>query len=65
VGLKRIENEEVHERWPVRPIKGDITAKLISLIKGLISKGVLVPGCKPPPERELAQWFRVNRSSLR
>jgi GntR family transcriptional repressor for pyruvate dehydrogenase complex len=45
--------------------KGDITAKLISSIKGLISKGVLVPGCKLPPERELARRFGVNRSSLR
>ena len=44
---------------------GDITAKLISTIKGLISKGVLVPGCKLPPERELARRFGVNRSSLR
>jgi len=44
---------------------GDITTKLISSIKGLISKGVLVPGCKLPPERELARRFGVNRSSLR
>jgi GntR family transcriptional repressor for pyruvate dehydrogenase complex len=43
----------------------DITAKLISTIKGLISKRVLVPGCKLPPERELARRFGVNRSSLR
>jgi len=43
----------------------DITAKLISSIKSLISKGVLVPGCRLPPERELARRFRVNRSSLR
>jgi GntR family transcriptional repressor for pyruvate dehydrogenase complex len=45
--------------------KGDITVKLISSIKGLISKGVLAPGCKLPPERELARRFGVNRSSLR
>ncbi len=45
--------------------KGDITVKLISSFKDLISRGVLAPGFKLPPERELAQRFRVNRSSLR
>jgi len=46
-------------------IMGDITVELISRIKGLMSKGVLVPHCKLPPERELARRFGVNRSPLR
>ncbi len=53
-----------HER-SAQPPSGDITAKLISSIKSLISKGVLIPGCKLPAERELARRFGVNRSSLR
>lgn len=44
---------------------GDITIKLISSFKELIARGVLTPGCKLPPERELARRFGVNRSSLR
>ena len=44
---------------------GDITAKLLASFKGLISDGTFVPGCKLPPERELARRFGVNRSSLR
>lgn len=44
---------------------GDITAKLIASFKGLIAEGTFVPGCKLPPERELARRFGVNRSSLR
>ena len=42
-----------------------ITRKLIASFKDLISNGVLVPGCKLPPERELAAKFGVNRASLR
>jgi len=45
--------------------KGDLTVRLISSFKRLISDGTFTPGCKLPPERELAQRFRVNRSSLR
>jgi GntR family transcriptional repressor for pyruvate dehydrogenase complex len=45
--------------------KEDITTKLISRFKALIADRVLVPGCKLPPERILAQKFGVNRSSLR
>jgi GntR family transcriptional repressor for pyruvate dehydrogenase complex len=52
----------------VKPIgiqKEDITTRLISRFKTLIAEGVLVPGCKLPPERTLAEKFEVNRSSLR
>jgi GntR family transcriptional repressor for pyruvate dehydrogenase complex len=45
--------------------KGDITARLLNNFKTMISDGTLAPGCKLPPERELASRFRVNRSSLR
>lgn len=42
-----------------------VTAKLISRIKNMISTGVISPGAKFPPERELAKEFGVNRASLR
>lgn len=44
---------------------GDITVRLISRFKTLISDGTFVPGSKLPPERELAREFGVNRASLR
>lgn len=44
---------------------GDITVKLISRFKRLISDGTFAPGSKLPPERELARQFAVNRTSLR
>lgn len=43
----------------------DLTGKLITNFKSLIAEGTFVPGCRLPPERELAQRFGVNRSSLR
>lgn len=42
-----------------------VTAKLIEKIKRFIANGVIVPGGKFPPERELAKDFGVNRASLR
>lgn len=48
-----------------REQKDDVTTKLIASFKDLISRGILVPGCKLPSERELAQRFQVSRSSLR
>jgi GntR family transcriptional repressor for pyruvate dehydrogenase complex len=42
-----------------------ITAKLIGRIKHLIATGVIAPGSKFPPERELAKEFGVNRASVR
>src|SRR5579862_5583297 len=48
----------------VRP-KEDLTNKLIGTFNHLISLGVLKPGTKLPPERELAPRLAVSRSSLR
>ena len=48
-----------------RPADSRITAKLIEKIKRLISTGVIGPGAKFPPERELAKEFGVNRATLR
>jgi len=42
-----------------------ITARLISEIKIMIVSGVISPGSKLPPERELAKSFGVNRASVR
>ena len=59
------------DRGTPRPIVGflmpsqDLTVKLISRIKGLISTAALVPASKLPPERELASYFGVSRPSLR
>ncbi|MCU0245013.1 MAG: FadR family transcriptional regulator [Bryobacter sp.] len=51
---------------PARPTDKDgITNQLITRLKSLISSGVLTPGAKLPPERELAPAFGVSRSSLR
>ena len=43
----------------------DITTKLISAFKKLISEGTMAPGQRLPGERELAESFGVSRSSLR
>ncbi|MCU1320874.1 MAG: Transcriptional regulator, GntR family [Acidobacteriaceae bacterium] len=45
--------------------KEDVTHVLILRFQQMISDGVLAPGTKLPPERELAASFRVARSSLR
>lgn len=45
--------------------KTDVTTRLISVFKQLISEGTLVPGARLPSERELAQSLGVARSSLR
>jgi len=42
-----------------------VTAKLISQIKQMIASGVILPGTKFAPERELAKQFGVNRASVR
>lgn len=44
---------------------GDITESLLTLFKQLIAEGVLLPGDRLPPERELAEMVGVSRSSLR
>jgi GntR family transcriptional repressor for pyruvate dehydrogenase complex len=45
--------------------KEDITAKLLSTFKQLISEGALVPGARMPAEREMASNLNVSRGSLR
>ena len=45
--------------------KHDLTNQLLDRFKNLISKRVLQPGMRLPPERELAPKFGVSRSSLR
>src|SRR5579883_1216490 len=47
------------------PNREDLTSRLIESFKDLIAKGVLKPGVKLPPERDLAHRFGVSRSSLR
>ncbi len=44
---------------------GSATEQLIARFKQLISEGKLRPGSKLPSERELAQKFNVNRTTLR
>src|ERR1043166_2382104 len=50
---------------PAVRLKDDITNRLIGAFNRLISEGVLRPGTRLPPERELAPRFGVSRSSLR
>jgi GntR family transcriptional repressor for pyruvate dehydrogenase complex len=45
--------------------KGDVTHLLILRFQQLLGEGLLAPGAKLPPERELAANFGVARSSLR
>jgi GntR family transcriptional repressor for pyruvate dehydrogenase complex len=45
--------------------KDGVTNQLIARVKSLIAGGVLTPGSRLPPERELAPAFGVSRSSLR
>jgi GntR family transcriptional repressor for pyruvate dehydrogenase complex len=45
--------------------KEDVTQLLILKFQEMMMDGVLRPGTKLPPERELAAYFKVARSSLR
>lgn len=45
--------------------KTKLYEKIAQQIQGLIRDGVLRPGDKLPPERELADMFQVSRGSLR
>jgi GntR family transcriptional repressor for pyruvate dehydrogenase complex len=45
--------------------KEDVTHLLILRFQQMLSDGVLAPGTRLPPERELAAYFKVARSSLR
>ena len=48
---------------PIKPKR--IADEIAAQIQSLILRGVLQPGQKLPPERELAQWLNVSRTSLR
>jgi len=43
----------------------DVTADVIEKVKQLIAEGTLFPGCKLPPERQLAKALKVNRAAVR
>lgn len=45
--------------------KTKVYEKVAQQIQGLIRDGLLKPGDRLPPERELAETFQVSRSSLR
>jgi GntR family transcriptional repressor for pyruvate dehydrogenase complex len=45
--------------------KDDVTQLLILRFQQMLSDGILSPGTRLPPERELATHFKVARSSLR
>jgi GntR family transcriptional repressor for pyruvate dehydrogenase complex len=45
--------------------KEDVTVRLLTAFKRLISEGALVAGSRLPAERDLAESFQVSRSSLR
>lgn len=50
---------------PTPKKKEDVTHLLILRFQQMLSEGVLSPGTKLPPERDLAAHFKVARSSLR
>lgn len=45
--------------------KADVTVRLLTAFKRLISEGTLGAGARLPAERDLAEQFQVSRSSLR
>jgi GntR family transcriptional repressor for pyruvate dehydrogenase complex len=53
--------------WPnVEPVKSTrIYAEIVRQIRGLIADGQLKSGDRLPPERDLADRFRVSRTSVR
>jgi GntR family transcriptional repressor for pyruvate dehydrogenase complex len=62
--LPRSESQDTKRRTK-SALDDRVTARLISELKQMILTGVLTPGSKVPPERELAKRFGVNRASLR
>ena len=64
-GMKDHESSPLFEAGHVLNEKEDVTQLLILRFQHLISEGLLTPGTKLPPERELAANFGVARSSLR
>ena len=45
--------------------KNNLSDQVLEKIKQMLMDGVLVPGDKLPPERELCQSFGVSRASVR
>ncbi|MPZ19841.1 MAG: FCD domain-containing protein [Luteitalea sp.] len=50
---------------PASVSKEDVTVRVLTTFKRLISEGTLRSGARLPAERELAEQFQVSRSSLR
>lgn len=49
----------------LKECKEDVTVRLLTAFKWLISEGTLITGARLPAERDLAEKFQVSRSSLR
>ena len=64
-GMKDRESSPLTDTGHVLNEKEDVTQLLILRFQQLLSEGVLTPGARLPPERELAASFGVARSSLR
>lgn len=64
-GMKQRRNSPLGDSGHVLSEKEDVTQLLILRFQQLLSEGLLSPGTKLPPERELAADFGVARSSLR
>jgi GntR family transcriptional repressor for pyruvate dehydrogenase complex len=52
-----------HRLGPLAP--EGLTERLVEVMKSWVLQGVIAPGERLPPERELATLFKVSRSSLR
>nr|BBH92043.1 GntR family transcriptional regulator [Thermogemmatispora argillosa] len=50
---------------PVQDEKRSLEGRIVSYIRDLVERGVLTPGERLPPERELAAQLRVSRTALR
>src|SRR5260370_1273328 len=64
-GMKERKKSPLGNSEHVLSDKEDVTQLLILRFQQLLSEGLLAPGTKLPPERELAANFGVARSSLR
>ena len=56
---------DVMAATPLTSYKEDVTVRLLTTFKRLLSEGTLISGSRLPAERELADKFHVSRSSLR
>lgn len=63
--MDRSRNQRLSASEDTLNSKEDVTQLLILRFQQMLSDGVLSPGTKLPPERELATHFKVARSSLR